>query len=246
MVALMTGSFLQAVRAFLQVGATLTLVACASARRVNTELREDRGALGDRPVVVMSLDGVRAVRQEAPDSCWAACLEQALALQGVDITQSQLLKMVYPDAETRNDRSLSLFWWHQHLAITEQRLLDGAVVWCRCDIDGHALAPILLSETMAKKLTYELSKRRIPVIGVTTKDGSAHMLSVVGAAFPDNAEPRTWNTVIGFLLYDPMTTRKSLVSTETLFKHFAGLVYVTTYDGGLAAAFGHMESAMYK
>jgi len=213
------------------------LAACASARKIDAEYGHFRTFLDGREVVVSYFEDVRLVRQSAPDLCWAASLEQALAHQGVQIDQQQIVALAKPDAEENEDRSINAFWWRQMLALFEAPLSDGSKVWVRTEIDGWAeLAPILSDRTFVRKIGRELGGDRIVLVGISSgSGGGGHVVTVIGAAFPVGVERLTIDSIAGFLVYDPLTGKLDLVSVQQLFDRFVAMFYVTTHDSAKSA-----------
>lgn len=145
-------------RVLLQVGwlgcMVVSVTACCFAREIyigKEGLAEQRSKLDGRDVVVGYFKDIRVVKQDAPDLCWAASLELALAHQGVDTDQTRIAQRVYPKSDAGADRTLNMFWWHQMLQGWEDQLRDGTPVWVRNDLDGGAEGPILASFTLRKK-----------------------------------------------------------------------------------------------
>jgi hypothetical protein len=216
-----------------------SLTACCGAREITPEYGQERATLNGRDVVVSYFKNVRRVQQSSPDICWAAALELALAHQGVDTDQNRIVKRVYPKADAVADRRLNMFWWRQELSVTSERLLDGSEVYARNDLDGGVEGLILSSSTFTRKITFELVRNRIPLVGITTGRGGGHIVAVVGAAFPSEVKRLTPSEIVGFLIYDPLTAQPQLLSTEKLFElSTATLVYVSTYDNAWRAIGG--------
>lgn len=220
-----------------------SLTACCTARQITAEYTQERASLQGRNVVVAHFKNVRKVRQDTPDTCWAASLEQALAHQGVDTDQERIVKKVYPKSDAVADRTINMFRWRQELFITSERLRDGSEVWARSDIDGGHEGPILLSSTFARKTAFELSHKRIPLVGISDEKRGGHIVTVIGFAYPIEVKRPTADQIVGFVIYDPLTTEPELLSTEELFKRSAHLVYVTTYDSAGGVVGGEYCSA---
>jgi hypothetical protein len=228
------GSLLARVSLLVLTGASL--IACCSVREITADTDQFESQLDNQAVVVVYFPHVTPVRQVQPDLCWAASLEQALVHQGVAINQLQLAALVQAEAGTHENPPISLFWWHQLLVINKFQLASGTPVYARCDIDGDLGGVILLSATMAKRLAFEVLASRIPLVGISTGNRRGHVMTVIGAAFPANLRRFTPDDAVGFLLYDPLTTKSHLESTEQLWAHFGASVYVTTYATMTGAA----------
>ncbi len=210
---------------------TLLSSGCASTLRVVKQERITRPMEYEgRQVRIAYFRDVAPVKQEAPDLCWAACMEQALALQGVVTTQQKLVE----EAQLKGDRSIDPFWWNQTLNITRQQLKDGTEVWAAADLDGGMFGPILLEKTLTNKLVFELFNHRIPIVCTTDGSGGGHCVNVVGMAFEKGAQSS--DDVIAFLLFDPMTAAPRLETPARLLARLSSVVYVTTYLTGTGAA----------
>jgi hypothetical protein len=186
----------------------------------------------------------RRVQQAAPDVCWAAGLEQALAFQGVDADQTRILEKVYSLADAKTDRTINMFWWRQLLSITNERLRDGSEVWVRLDWDGGS-TPILSIRTFVRKIARELDQFRIPLVGISTEPGVGHIVTVIGFAIPIEVKRVTPDDIVGFLIYDPFTAKPRLLSANELFKISKGLIYVTIFDSAVGAATGEHSTTLY-
>ncbi len=223
------------------------IAGCATVRENTAQYGQEPAKLDSQDVVVTYFKDFRRVKQAAPDICWAACLEQALAFQGVDTDQKRILEKAYPQADTKADRTINQFWWHQLLLITDERLVDGSEVWVRLDMDGGYRGTILDISTFMRKIANELGHNRIPLVGITTEHGAGHMVTVVGVAYPIHVERLRADQIAGFLIYDPFTAETQLRSVEGLFRiSTKTLVYVTMFDSGLGAATGELSTTIYK
>jgi hypothetical protein len=198
--------------------------------------------LNGEGVVVSYFADLRPVRQDAADLCWAACLEQALAFQGVEVTQREIVEEVFPKARPGADRSLDMFWFHQYLSIDRAHRPDGTEVWYRTDIDGDVDAPILSIRTFRRKLGWELAANRIVLAGLRNPGGGGHVVNIVGAAFPITDRTLQADRIVGYLLYDPSSGRPDLLSDAELFDRCAAMIYVTVYATAAAATTGGMVS----
>jgi len=208
-----------------------SLTGCCSAREIKPEYGKERARLNGQDVVVLYFKNLRRVQQSAPDLCWAASLELALAHQGVDTEQSRIANRVYPKADAATDRTLDMFWWNQYLGITEERLRNGSAVYVLNEVDGGLAGPILESSTYSRKIAFEIGHDRIPLIGLSTRRGGGHVVAVIGAAWPSGTKKSTVDHIVGFLIYDPLTTETLLLSNDELFERSTKeLVYVTTYE----------------
>jgi len=223
------------------------IAGCATARETPPPKFElSQAKLDGQDVDVGYFKDFRRVQQAAPDLCWAACLEQALAIQGVDTDQRRILEKVYSQADAKADRTINEFWWRQLLSITEERLSNGSKVWVRLDIDGVSRGPILLTSTLRRKINRELNNFRIPIVGISTERGVGHMVTVIGFAKPIEVKRVTkHDDIVGFLIYDPLTAKPRLVSAEELFKIFKSLVYVTIYDSAMGAATAESSTTLW-
>lgn len=221
----------------------VSLTACCTARKITPEYVHARARLNGRDLTVGYFKNVRQVQQAAPDLCWAASLEQALAHQGVDTDQKRIAERAYPKSDAAANRTMSMFGLRLDRSITDEHLQDGSEVWARTDIDGGVEGPILLSSTFVSKIYFELQRNRIPLVGISTEHGAGHVVSVIGLAFPIGTKRLTSDQVVGLLIYDPLTSVAQLQSTEELFERSVALVYVTTYDSAAGAIGGLYCSA---
>lgn len=232
-----------------------SLSACSSSREipaeeVTSEYEQVATTLNGRPdgrkVVVSYFKGVKRVHQTASDLCWAASLEQALAHQGVDIDQDGIVKEVHFKSDTNADKRIDMWRWRQDLELLQERLRNGSNVWVRTYLDGSYEGPILSIRTFVRKIGRELGANRMLLVGISLPEmGSGHIVTVIGAAFPIEAERLTIEEIVGFLLYDPLTSEPYLVSSEELFKYFVMLAYVEVYDSLAAALIGEYSSTKY-
>lgn len=232
--------------AWLGFTAVLLIAGCAAVRE-NTRPQFGRAQanLDGHDVIVGYFKDFRRVQQSAPDVCWAASLEQALAIQGVETDQTRIQEKVYPKAEPNTDRTINMLWWQQLLAITQERLRDGSEVWVRLDWDGGA-RPILSIRTFVRKIARELGQFRIPLVGISTAPGVGHIVTVIGFAKPiDVKQITTSDDIVGFLIYDPLTAKPQLMSAEKLFKISKALIYVTIFDSGMGAATGELSTTLH-
>lgn len=214
-----------------------SLIACSTGREVSSEYNQFPTTLNGRDVVVAHFKGVRRVYQAAPDVCWAAAMEQALAHQGVELDQRRLVEMAEEEFGAKGDRRLNLFWWQFAFRIFQAPLSGGSEVWVRTDADGWEIgAPILSVRTFQRKIGRELAANRIALVGISTGDGGGHVVTVFGAAFPIDDRKLTIGNTVGYLVYDPLTAKVQLISLRDLFSQFAGMVYITTHDSGIGAA----------
>jgi hypothetical protein len=221
------------------------IVSCAAVRK-NTppDFGQAKAKLDDQDVVVAYFKNFRRVQQAAPDVCWAAGLEQALAFQGVETDQARILEKVYSQADAKTDRTINMFWWRQLLSITNERLRDGSEVWVRLDWDGGP-TPILSIRTFVRKIARELDQFRIPLVGISTEHGVGHIVTVIGFAVPIEVKRVTPDDIVGFLIYDPLTATTRLLSTKELFKISRGLIYVTIFNSAMGAATGEHSTTLY-
>jgi hypothetical protein len=226
--------------AFLTSLATVT--GCVSERPSPEHWGQFPAELEGRRVVVSYFAGLRPVRQEAADLCWAACLEQALAHQGVAADQARIVQEVYAKDGGDSNRSISLFWWHQNLSITRDHLTDGREIWYRTDIDGDIDAPILSILTFRNKVAREFLANRIIIAALRNPDGTGHMVTIVGAAFAITSPTLTTDRVLGYQIYDPNSGEAGLLTDRELFRRLSALIYVTTYDSAGAAVTGQFAS----
>jgi hypothetical protein len=212
-----------------------SISACASGRKISAEYEHKRASLDGREVQVGYFADVRPVRQLAPDLCWAASLEQALAHQGVEIDQKRIVELAEVESGSNADRTITAFWWRQTLLIFDAPLRDGSKVWVRTDIDGWAeLSPILSETTFVRKIARELDANRIPLVGISSGNGGGHVVTIIGAAFPIG-ERVAIDEIVGFVIYDPLTGERQLVPVRQLFDVFIAMFYVTTHDSAAAA-----------
>jgi hypothetical protein len=225
--------------------AVLLIAGCATVRENTAQYGQARAKLEGQDVVVGYFKDFRPVQQATPDVCWAACLEQALAFQGVDTDQKRIIEKVHPQADTNAERTINQFWWQQLLSITEERLLDGSEVWARLDMDGGLPRPILSIRTFVRKIARELSLNRIPIVGISTEHGVGHMVTVIGAAYPIDVKRLTTDQIVGFLIYDPLTAKPRLMSATELFKISKALVYITIFNSAVGAATGELSTTLY-
>ena len=204
-----------------------------------------RTTLNGQPVVAQYFTDYRRVRQSRPDRCWAAALEQALAHQRVDTDQERIAAEVYSTADKNSDQTLNMFWWQQKLSISEAQLNNGSKVWFRTDVDGWSSgAPVLSIRTFVLKIARELNAARITLVGESTGGSRGHIVTVIGFVKPADVTKITSpvDQLVGFVVYDPLVGEAQVVSTDELFKSYAALVYVVTFDSAQAAVMGHLSS----
>jgi hypothetical protein len=234
-------------RVALLVFIAVSLIAgCATVRETpRPKFEQAQAKLDGQDVVVGYFKDYRRVQQAAPDLCWAACLEQALAFQGVDTDQRRVVEHFYSQADSEADRTINEFWLRQNF-ITHERLTNGSEVWARVDIDGGAVPSMLATSTFVRKISRELNYFRIPIVGISTEHGVGHMVTVVGFAIPIEVKRQiTPADIVGFLIYDPLTAEPRLMSSEKLFKISKALVYVTTYDSATGVVTGEFSSTLH-
>lgn len=231
------------VRVTLLATIVTSLTACCTARRITPEYDQAAATLNGRDVVVSYFKDFRRVRQDAPDLCWAAALEVALAHQGVDIDQKRIAQQVYPKADATADRTITMFQWRQDLRLMIERLHNGSEVVVRTDLDGGLEGPISTSASLTRRINWEIGHNRIPLVGISTGRGSGHIVAVIGAAFPLEDRELTPSRIVGFLIYDPLDGTGKLFSPKELYERFVGAVYVTTYNSVFAGGFGGSCSA---
>lgn len=218
-----------------------SLSACSSAREVTAEYDQLIARLNDQDVVVYYFNDIRMVHQTAQDLCWAAALEQALAHQGADVDQGRIVETVFPGSSAHLDRTINAFSLF-FTPIFAVPLRDGSEVWVAIDAEGSEMGKfILFSDIFGKKLHSELQAKRIPLVGISTGNGGGHIVTVIGEAFPLSWGNSRWidqtGESVGFLIYDPLTAKINLLSTEELFNNYVALFYVTTHDSQIGAIF---------
>lgn len=220
-----------------------------SPRKNEPELEVYKTTLDDLglKVVVVRFKDVRYVKQADTDLCWAACLEQALVFQGVDTDQKRILEKVYQNAGSQADKTINRFQWSQYLTITRERLNNGAEVWTRLDMDGGGIwpaqsLPISSIQIFKRKIFRELDWGRIPIIGISTENGTGHMYTIIGMEIPESKveqnKPIRPDDIVAFWIYDPLKARRGLFTAESLFEAHDLLVYITLFDTGVGASTG--------
>ena len=203
--------------------------------------------LDDLKVVGVRFKDVPYVKQADTDLCWAACLEQALVFQGVDTDQKRILEKVYHNADSQADKTINRFQWSQYLTLTRERLSNGAEVWTRLDMDGGGIwpaqsLPITSIQIFKRKIFRELDWGRIPIIGISTENGTGHMYTIIGMVTPEfkvkQNETIRPDDIVAFWIYNPLTARRGLFTAEYLFEAHDLLVYITIFNTGTGAALG--------
>ena len=213
------------------------IAACGSSRKQVVDLgraRDDDGSY------VIWLKGYKKVYQADPSICWAACMEQSLALQGIFLGQAEIASRVHGRGAQQGSQAINSWSWHQHLSIDNAKSVGGKELWFRCDVDRI----VLTRKTMVKKLSWELSKRRIALVALKEPGGGGHVYSVVGTMWPDGTTKLTPSRISGFALYDPRTGTASRHSASAMVNRLAFMVYITSFDSSGAAVLGQRESAL--
>jgi hypothetical protein len=211
----------------------LILVGCAAPRPVSSDYGQFRSTLDGNDVLVAYYKDYKHIRQDSPDLCWAAALQQSLARYDVETDQAAIIKRFYPESDGTGRQTSNLLRWYLHPVFSEHTR-NGTEVWIRLDLDHHGSD--MYEYEFTSEIADELSANRLPLLGISTGSGQGHMVSVIGAAYPIDAPALTTRRIRGFLVYDPLTAKPYLASTSDLYDATRELVSVYAFDRELEAA----------
>ena len=233
---------------------SMIVINACGVREVSPEYAQFPAKVHDLDVRVFHFADFRRVHQNKPELCWAAALEQALALQGVEMSQEQLLWKVLG---TDRARTIGIASWLRDVDGTAVRAADGSKVWIKAeaytplkrtrlnevaDLFLGSVTPVvgpkpatgvLSQQDFFDELAQEVSHKRIPLLGIETRAGARHMVTVVGIAFPLMDPRYTPEEVVAFLIYDPWTASLQLATIHDLAKVSVAMFPVAIADSNM-------------